>query len=248
MFGQPNHEGTECLYLRERGTSRILALTCRHVVLDEHQPNEDYLYDKSDPASQLTMIQHADGTHRDIMALITSQKNNLKCSKTLLEKMTIPDDKKRKEMSVLDAKVTLLGQAEQTLASVEDHTSRIFGHVLFSPKLSNEVNGTYVVGVERLRDWALIKLHADKHHVPPHKLENRVAVTPGDVEAITAAAKADGSESRVKLWVHSTRNNLQLGDTISETEVKKPPPEYESTSLGEPAIIVAKYGRTWPDN
>lgn len=26
--------------------------------------------------------------------------------------------------------------------------------------------------------------------------------------------------------------------------MKKPPPEYESKSLGEPAIIVAKYGRT----
>lgn len=62
--------------------------------------------------------------------------------------MVIPDDEKRKEMSVLDAKVALLDQAKQALASVEDHTSRIFGHVFFSHKLSNEVNGTYAVGVE----------------------------------------------------------------------------------------------------
>ncbi|KAM6512049.1 hypothetical protein FALCPG4_017036 [Fusarium falciforme] len=145
---QPNHEGTKCLYLRERGTGKILALTYRHVVLDEHEPNEDYLYDESDPASRLTMIQHGDGAHRDMMALITSQKSNLECSKTLLANMVIPDDERRKEMSVLDAKFALLDQAKQTLASVEDHTSRIFGHVLFSPKLSNEVNGTYAVGVE----------------------------------------------------------------------------------------------------
>ncbi|KAI8649470.1 hypothetical protein NCS56_01495400 [Fusarium sp. Ph1] len=173
---QPSHEGTKCLYLCERGTGKILALTCWQVALDKHQPNEDYLYDESDPASRLTMIQHGDGTHRNMMALITSQKSNLECSKTLLVNMAIPDDEKRKEMSVLDGKVAPLDQAKQTLASVEDHTSRIFCHVLFSPKLSNEVNGTYAVGVERLRGWALIELHANKYHVPLHTLENRVAV------------------------------------------------------------------------
>ncbi|KAJ4183255.1 hypothetical protein NW767_010583 [Fusarium falciforme] len=97
---QPNHEGTKCLYLSERGTGKILALPYRHVVLDEHQPNEDYLYDESDPASRLTMIQHGDGVHIDMRALITSQKSNLECSKTLLANMVIPDDEKRKEMSV----------------------------------------------------------------------------------------------------------------------------------------------------
>ncbi|EEU41814.1 uncharacterized protein NECHADRAFT_87905 [Fusarium vanettenii 77-13-4] len=159
---QPDREGTKCLYRRDRGTGKILALACRHV----------------------------------------------------------------------------------TLETAEDHTSRIGGHVLFSPKLSNEVNGTYAVGVERLRDWALIELHADKHHVPLNALTSRVAVAPGAVEAIIAGAGTDGFESQAELWVHSTRNNLQLGGTISKAEMNKPPPEYESKSLDEPAIMVTKYGCT----
>lgn len=75
------HEGTKCLYLPERGTGKVLVLTCRHVVLDENQPNEDYLCNESDPASRLAMIQHSYSAHRDMIALITSQKSNLECSK-----------------------------------------------------------------------------------------------------------------------------------------------------------------------
>ena len=56
------------------------------------------------------------------------------------------------DMSVLNSKISLLDRAKQNLESVEDHTSRIFSHVLLSPKLSNEVNGTYAVGVERRSD------------------------------------------------------------------------------------------------
>lgn len=64
---QPNREGT----------GKIVALACRHVVMDEHQPNEDHFYDESDPDSQLTKIQHGDGAHRDMMELITNHKSNL---------------------------------------------------------------------------------------------------------------------------------------------------------------------------
>ncbi|KAJ0136957.1 hypothetical protein HZ326_20033 [Fusarium oxysporum f. sp. albedinis] len=55
-----------------------------------------------------------------------------------------------------------------------DKQSRIIGHVLFSPKYSL---GKSETGADRLRDWALIELHQEKHETVS-EMRNRVVTAP----------------------------------------------------------------------
>ncbi|RSL90841.1 hypothetical protein CDV31_015601 [Fusarium ambrosium] len=77
----PYHEGTKGLYLRIRGTKRMLLLTCRHVAFTEREANEDFRH--SSAADPKKIIQLGTGT---LAKARESVNEDIKRSERIMEK------------------------------------------------------------------------------------------------------------------------------------------------------------------
>ncbi|KAF5610120.1 uncharacterized protein FSUBG_3352 [Fusarium subglutinans] len=159
----PSREGTKGLYLRIRNTETVVALTCRHVVVEPEEENIDVCHD---PHNSRGIVQPGNKTYQDTPEFLRDQIRRTKTAIDLRESSTpVPD----KEIEYLrDYKVELEGSLKR-LESFESMESRTIGHVLFSPKL-----GLSSSSPAHFRDWALIELDQKKHQTPLKKLTNKV--------------------------------------------------------------------------
>ncbi|KAK7424108.1 hypothetical protein QQX98_000718 [Neonectria punicea] len=201
-FDQARHEGTKGLYLRRRDTGQVLALTCRHVVFDDKTPNEDYAYN-ADNGSRVTILQPGDKTLTDLQSYLPAYIRHAKSTIERLEMSSrTPEAKGAEEFHT----TTLLHheQAEEMLKDLNPPASRIFGHVLFSPKFGITTRGT--ARQQWLRDWALIELHPGKHTSFLVDLQNKVGAEPKVVSMLIRAMGAEDLNARMTLYVDTPKS------------------------------------------
>ncbi|KAM5347227.1 hypothetical protein ACJ41O_010232 [Fusarium nematophilum] len=238
-FDNPSREGTKCLYLRRKDTGATMALTCRHVVFKETAVEKVFEHPGND-AARLTIIQPGDETLAEHRALVKSEIGTMaEDIQTIDESGKDYDAKRRQKQPYLDCLVPL-EEVERALGNLEDPATRIIGHVIYAPEYST---GKTETGGPRLRDWALIELHQGKHSTPLDELRNRVLVGNAELarKQMMKAKIAEGLDVKVVIPDFFT-HTVPLAGTISEAEMKNP--REEAKTIDEPAILVAKYGRT----
>ncbi|KPM42709.1 hypothetical protein AK830_g3854 [Neonectria ditissima] len=235
-YNQPSEEGTKCLYLRLRNSEKVLALTCRNVVFGPEALNEDYRHNEAAPESAVTIIQPGKDTF-DLQLGIHTRDHHTEEIVALLHIDKIKsEDARKSSIASVRAKRLHSEQAKQMLENHSDPASRIIGHVLFSPKYGNDTPAGSSTQ-PRLRDWALIELHPGKHTSPLTKLYNQVSATSEGWHRLWHATAIECVPSRVTALPNMDRDTIELQGTLPETEMKAP-------NGGNPAIIVAKHGKS----
>ncbi|KAH8649001.1 hypothetical protein BGZ61DRAFT_469636 [Ilyonectria robusta] len=242
-FDRPTREGTKCLYLRRKDTGQVLALTCRHVVIPDEAPNEDYTYDESNVESRITVIQPGNSTLEIAKRDISSNFEDIEAAiKFLEDHPRMNPDEKAPQVALHLATLSSGKETMRRLNELDEPSTRIIGHVLFSPKYSTGTLGTDEWTAHRLRDWALIELHPDKHASPLEKLRNEVTVPAMAMNEFSTALGAENLQVTHRAFINLFKHAVELQGTIPEGELKRP--RQESRSLDEPAILVAKHGRS----
>lgn len=235
----PKHQGTKCIYLR--CGARVFALTCRHVVFKNLPPNTRYQHD--DTTIPHTVMQPDDRTWMDVTNLAPIKTNDDQQElDELKEKFQQGVWKGKTEQSRLQALIQI-SQTEvdaneawnERIPEWDNPSSRILGHTAFSPAYSlGPIPGSKE---ERLRDWALIELHQDKHATPLTSLPNRVYLGPGGQAFIKKRAL---KWTRIRRFqAYYDEHGVTLSGTIPETEMRGPCP---SSIDDETGIFVIKYG------
>ncbi|KAH6982194.1 hypothetical protein BKA56DRAFT_720531 [Ilyonectria sp. MPI-CAGE-AT-0026] len=235
-FDHPSREGTKCLYLRRKDTGQVLALTCRHVVIPDTAPNEDYTYDESKIESRITVIQPGSTTLAEAKECISSRCQDIDETIKSLEafpRMT-PDVKASQVASELATRSSYEETARR-LDELDEPSTRIIGHVLFSPKYGTGIRSTDEWTAHRLRDWALIELHPDKHASPLENLRNEVTVPEEASFELSKALRVENLQVTQKVFNNPLTKTVELRGTIPEGELR---PHHQK------AILVAKHGRS----
>lgn len=235
----PFTEGTKGIYLRMLNSNRILLLTCRHMVFDKSVENADYHHLEHAPWA---VIQPGSGTLSSANCDIAD--NIRECEQSMELWESLGGEQALRQVHSLRADKSAMVELQGKLAGLQDPVSRIFGHVLFSPKLGV---GTSESGAQRLRDWAIIELHQDKHKTPLYDLRNSLMLGPTVHDILHKARKWDLSvrdleQFQSRLLLTKDTHTLYLTGILPEREMRTP--DYESATLDKPSILVAKYGRT----
>ncbi|KAF5622148.1 uncharacterized protein FTJAE_11009 [Fusarium tjaetaba] len=223
----PYYEGTKGFYIRIKDTDRLLFVTCRHVLFDESFPNIDYNHNPNAPNM---VIQPGQGTYKYLVRQVS---NYITFLQDLGDQAT-PAHREDLE----NAK-----EAKERFEKLQEEKSRIIGHVLYSPKYSL---GTSITGASRLRDWALVELHQDKHETVFSEIRNMVVAGPRagiELWKVLYEELDNEDQERVekRLPFHHT-NTYDLTRTVHEFEMRLP--NEASRSLeNERAMVVAKFGR-----
>ncbi|RSL58731.1 hypothetical protein CEP54_007621 [Fusarium duplospermum] len=234
----PYHEGTKGLYLRIRGTTRILLLTCHHVAFTESEENEDFCHSDEAPRA---ILQPGNGTladaRRDVELDVRRFEGEMEKNRDLPWASAI------RKFNEAAAEVAAGEELLQRLNDLEEPSNRTIGHVLFSPKIGE---GRSPSGEKRCRDWALIELDQGKHETALENLTNRVFCGmsgPNDTwKATKAELKGFTQPEHYLLEFDNETHTVELKGTIAKDIMAAPPTE--SVSLQEPALVVAMHGRT----
>ncbi|KAH7171509.1 hypothetical protein EDB81DRAFT_837954 [Dactylonectria macrodidyma] len=240
-YGHPEREGTKCLYLRLKDSGKIVALTCRHVIFEASTVEPEFKHTDSDVQARHTIIQPGD------LTLLHHKKSTSKLIDAIdirineLESHpTMPENTKRRMMQQARDSLWPLVRTKRDLSELENSARRIFGHVIYAPKFSvstTDRNGS------RLRDWALIELHAGKYTTPLDNLRNQVFV--GDARRaerqVINACVSEGLTGISRILFDTQSHTVWLDGTLPETEMRKPFEEVRSLGK-DPAILVAKHG------
>ncbi|KAF4974562.1 hypothetical protein FDECE_18650, partial [Fusarium decemcellulare] len=224
---RPTREGTKGLYLRLKGSGKIVALTCRHVLFEEPKPEFRHVDGDTQPC---TVMQPGDETLNEHKELISWKLEGAPQAIKNLEREML--QQRRDALPVLE-------RTERDLRRLDDPENRIFGHVIYAPELSK---GRTDTGGDRLRDWALIELHPEKFASSLDELRNQVFVGDDDdvVHLLIRAVVAEGIKKGSGMIMWSNAAWLEE-DTIPETEMRKVSEEAGSLD-DDPTIAVAKYG------
>jgi hypothetical protein len=126
---------------------------------------------------------------------------------------------------------------EGTLDKISSASSRIFGHVCFSPPFDV---GESPVGKPRVRDWALTSLHQDKHSSQLAEFRNRVPITEPALKSLHTIA-TDLTPGYQPACISSILHTMEwlLHDAVPEAEIRNP---ISLDTNGDPIMIVAKFG------
>lgn len=238
-FKVPNRGGTKCLYLRQKNTENVLALTCRHVVLPLQ--GAEYKFDDNDSNSQFEPVIQPGGKALDhhkslVVGLIENIDNSVK---SVNYSVTLSPSEKQHQTDALISKLAKWEEAKRHLDALTEPTKRIIGHVLYSP---HHAGGIANSGEPRLRDWALIQLHQNKHSTPLAHFQNRMRVGQTDeFHHKLANAAAVEKMSYPRLSIDSGRETVSLlQQTIPEEEMFNS--REDAAKLDAPAILVFLYG------
>ncbi|RSL68749.1 hypothetical protein CEP53_002470 [Fusarium sp. AF-6] len=234
----PYHEGTKGLYLRIRGTKRMVLLTCRHVAFTEREANEDFQHRSA--ADLKKIIQPSTGTPAKARESVNE---NIKRSERIMEKnKDLPWASTVRKLNEAMAEKAAGETLAQRLSDLEDTSNRTIGHVLFSPKISE---GRSPSGEERCRDWTLIKLNQKMHEIVLKELTNRVfcgmTAKSHTWNATKAELKGFTPSDHYRLKFDNETHTIELKGTIAKDIMAAPPTE--SVSLQDPALVVAMHGR-----
>lgn len=104
-------------------------------------------------------------------------------------------------------------RADRDLGEYDDPAKRIIGHVIYAPRFGT---GTTNTNGPRLRDWALIELHAEKFTTPLSKLDNQVFT--GDAQRarsqVVNARQAEGFTKRIKMIFSFSSHTVWVEGTL----------------------------------
>ncbi|KAF5971850.1 tripeptidyl-peptidase I [Fusarium coicis] len=224
----PFREGTKGFYVRIKDTDRLLFVTCRHVLFNDSFPNVDHDHNGNAPNM---VIQPGQETYEHFVSQLSDYT-------TMLQELG--DEATPAQREELDR----AKEMKEKYGKLHDKKSRIIGHVLYSPKYSLVTSKT---GVDRLRDWALVELHQDKHETVFSEMRNMVVAGPRAGQRLWQVLYhelEDEDRRRVEnqLPVHHT-NTYDLTRSVQEFEMELP--NEASRSLeNERAMVVVKFGRT----
>ncbi|EWZ37540.1 hypothetical protein FOZG_09529 [Fusarium oxysporum Fo47] len=238
----PYCNGTKCLYLRQRNTNNVLALTCRHVVLPLLGP-ENRFDDRDRNSQSELIIRPGDRALEYQKSLIAGQLENVGDLVEMADSsLTLSLNEKQRRKHILRSSLPGWKEVERHLEALSEPATRIIGHLLYSPShASSEANS----GNPRLRDWALIQVHQNKHSTRLTALQNQVRVGPTHdlTHKLFSAAMAEKINCHSWLPLNPGREPASLlRQTIPETEMFRP--TEETGSLDAPAIVVVLYGAT----
>ncbi|EEU41586.1 uncharacterized protein NECHADRAFT_87804 [Fusarium vanettenii 77-13-4] len=234
----PYHEGTKGLYLRIRGTTRKLLLTCRHVAFAGSDDNKDFFHSGDAPRA---IIQPGTGTLEEARRLVQA---DIRLSERDMEtNRDLPWASAIREFDKAAAEKVAGEALEQRLSALEEPSNRTIGHVLFSPKISE---GRSPSGEKRCRDWALVELNQEKHVSVLATLTNRVfcgMTGKNDTWRVTKAElEGCNPAQHYNLQFDDQTHTVELRGTVTKDTVATLPTE--SASLQDPALVVALYGST----
>ncbi|KAH7153493.1 hypothetical protein EDB81DRAFT_758438 [Dactylonectria macrodidyma] len=235
-FDQPDRQGTKCIYLRQKITGDVFALTCRHVLFDKSSPNEEYRYNNLDPRTVIQPCNESFNKAKSDVAGFVDKFTLREGWEEWTPSYFSSEDAKLHETR-MQAKLRPYEQLLQHMENLDDPASRIIGHVIFSPKFGT---CTTASGSRRLRDWALIELHPGKHRSHLEDLENRVIIGDcGTKPIVSAMRESMGPDTKSRLCYSEKSHTVRLQGKLSELEMMCP-----RTLTGEhgPATMVAKHG------
>ncbi|KAG5817737.1 hypothetical protein H9Q74_001584 [Fusarium xylarioides] len=226
--GFPTCEGTKGFYLRLKDTDKLLAITCRHVLLDTF-PNVDYRYSGNDPNM---VIQPGKRTYKATVDRLSYYIERLE---ERIGNLTPDETEELRTLQDLKANYNKINELK----------SRIIGHVLFSPKYSLSTTTTNATW---LRDWALVELHPDRHETVFSEIKNRVVAGPNANRQLNQVLLHElSADHRTKLQdqllVNHHTNTYELTRSVQADEMREPFEAARSLE-NEPAMVVAKFGRT----
>ncbi|VUC34496.1 unnamed protein product [Clonostachys rosea] len=229
----PRRQGGKGLYLRRMDTGAILMLTCRHVVFKEEEPKT---YQHSlELQSPRPVIQPGSGTHRKMLDFINSNIKTLDGRTGRLQNnFDLPEERQKALITTCNEEQVSSNMWKDYLISIKDVETRIIGHVLFSPEYGC---GICPSGSVRLRNWALVELHPDKHQTDIRDLKNVVALSLTDLRAITVAAATEIHKYDYSLF--DLEGLLQLEGIVHEDEIRRP---RTMSKNKEPVMVVAMFG------
>ncbi|CCT64656.1 uncharacterized protein FFB20_00589 [Fusarium fujikuroi] len=223
----PTCEGTKGFYVRLKDTNKLLAVACRHTLLDTFS-DVDYRHSVNAPNM---VIQPGQITYKATVEFLAS------FIKMLEERFDTLTPAKMEELRILRG---LKANYDQ----INDLESRIIGHVLFSPEYSLS---TSTPNVTWIRDWALVELHPDRHETVFSEIKNRVVAGPranGQLfQALFHELSADHQIHVEGLFVDYPTNTYELTRPVQEREIRQPF-EAARNLKNEPPMVVAKFGRT----
>lgn len=231
-------EGTKCLYLRDVSSGKILALTCRHVAFPNEDPDVEYRHNETTLGRTILQPGYTFLDERIISfaAAVESEKNGIK---KLDENKTMIKENKDSLLGRRRQTLAILEQDKRALEELKDPATRIIGHLLFAPTFGF---GTTKRGAQRLRDWALIELHQEKHSTDLNMLQNRVVAPEWLKLRLADVERAEFGTSNCELIFDGT-NTVPLLGIISERELYDGYLQEQSRRLDASAIMVLKYGR-----
>ncbi|KAF8642657.1 hypothetical protein AX16_009453 [Volvariella volvacea WC 439] len=173
---RPRAQGTMALYLAEGGEStRLLGLTCRHVLIGPNESKDDYTYHRSGPAKNVILLgQKAyssliDSIIRKVagLGILTTRWKSQIMGFEERESGADPDDVERartdriKTQGLLDDALAAMDQLIAFRKQVEGQWSkendRILGHVLSSPAISLGVGPQHYT-----EDWGVFEIDRAK--------------------------------------------------------------------------------------
>ncbi|KAF4975335.1 hypothetical protein FZEAL_7868 [Fusarium zealandicum] len=229
-FDNPGHEGTKGLYLRQKDTGAVLLLTCRHVLFGGNAANETYTYDDSN--HRITVIQPGEETFEESKSevagrIIDHNIANLEKGNTWIK------SEQRRDSEINEEQLALSHLTEKTqpmLAELEDPAARIIGHVIFSPKLGPSTDEATAT---RVRDWALIQLHPDKHQSCFDELQNLVKLRDECYSSREGEIRAR-SEYPYKgedFWLWWSLTTVLLEGLVPEYEIRRRGQEREMSPI-----------------
>ncbi|RBA18073.1 hypothetical protein FPRO05_11091 [Fusarium proliferatum] len=237
---EPYRSGTKCVYLRQKNTENVFALTCRHVVLSLEGAEYNFEDNDRDSPSE-PIIQPGDRALNHQKTLVSGQIENIESMvKSVNNSLKLSPNEKQHQTDVLRSKLPRWKEAKRHLEALTEPAARIIGHVFYSP---HHAGSTANSGAPRLRDWALIQLHQNKHSTPLAHLQNRMRVGRTDEfhDKLSNAAAVEKMPSYPQLPLDPGRETASLlQQTIPEEEMFSP--REEAASLDDPAILVFLYG------
>ncbi|KAL6788523.1 hypothetical protein J3E68DRAFT_444266 [Trichoderma sp. SZMC 28012] len=244
-MNNPSMAGTKGLYLRvdpssTAGEPRLLALTCRHVVIDpategiqEYDSRESS--DQSDsrrPDVPKDVIQSDQPTFE---AKITSLGEGAQTARESARQYV-----KTKELAApFEDCINGCLSVQQTMIPYESPSSRVIGQVLFAPALA--VTSDSARGTGWLRDWALIELFQKNHQAAFPSITNKVYIRQrADLKTLVGRSKRALLGITIPTIAGIVDSCIELEKTeVSVDEILNPE---VSKYLGEPAMVIAKYG------
>ncbi|UKZ83890.1 hypothetical protein TrVFT333_011705 [Trichoderma virens FT-333] len=177
MKHMDDRSGAKGLYLSLQASSttgepKLLALTCRHVVIDSKTEGLEK-YSRQELGNSKDVIQIDQPTY---LETIKYMRKKAKGARNYAKQYT---DRGNTDYAASFTKVaktaTTLGRAMEPFVSP---SSRVFGQLLFSPELTCITDPSR--GSNWLRDWALIELLPECHQAPLCLIQNKVYVGPED--------------------------------------------------------------------
>ncbi|KPM41028.1 hypothetical protein AK830_g5560 [Neonectria ditissima] len=234
---QPERQGTKGLYLRQKDTGAILALTCRHVIFSDAFPNQDYRYRQNDAAPRRTVVQPADGTLKLMMKHVFADIQIEEKAIRDIRASYKPEEWKEQQIRQHEVSLKLCRQWHQSLLGLDDAAMRIIGHVVFSPAFGLGKSNS---GQLRLRDWALIEVHPGKHAMDLDLLHNEVMVDSWSANKLQRIQMNEAPSITASVASELVIDRkVRLHGTISEPEMKRPS---TCDHADNPTIMVAKFG------